>query len=59
MIGNINKLAQEIQDSAMPRWLHEYLNRNHDKMVAELKLFGECEIPMPDGGVIVVKAERP
>lgn len=57
MISDINRLAQSIKDSTMPRWLHDYLNQHQDQMVAELKLFGTHEIPMPDGKVMVVRRE--
>jgi hypothetical protein len=57
MVSDINKLAQSIQDSALPKWLHEYLAEHRDRMVAELKLFGSHEIPMPDGGVMVIRAQ--
>ena len=40
MVGDINKLAQEIQDASAPQWLHEYLAQHRDKLRAELELFG-------------------
>lgn len=58
MVGDINKLAQSIVDATVPLWLHEYVVQHRDQMCAELKLFGQCEIPMPDGGVIVVSSKR-
>jgi hypothetical protein len=57
MVNDITKLAQEIQDASAPRWLHEYLAQHRDQMRAELELFGQCEIPMPDGGVIEIRRE--
>ena len=56
MINDINKLAQSIVDSAVPEWLHVYLYEHKARLSAELKLFGTCEIPMPDGGRIICKA---
>ena len=58
MVNDITKLAQEIQDSAIPLWLRDYLAKNRDKMKAELKLFGKYEIPTPDGGVIKIKKNK-
>jgi len=50
--GNVNDLAKSIRDSVVPQWLHEYLAEHRDRLKAELKLFGNCEIPMPDGRII-------
>lgn len=55
--SDINKLAELIRNSTMPAWLHEYLDAHRDRLKAELQLFGQCEIPMPDGGKMIVRAE--
>ena len=56
LMGDINYLSQLIQDSALPRWLHEYLNEHRERLCAELKLFGSCVISMPDGGTITIRS---
>jgi hypothetical protein len=58
MINDINALAESIRDSNVPQWLSEYIARHRERLGAELKIFGECEIPMPDGMVMVVTAKR-
>ena len=55
--GRLSDLAQSIRDSALPRWLHEYLAEHRDRIGAELKLFGQHEIPMPDGGTITIRVK--
>ena len=57
--GNVNDLAKSIRDSVVPQWLHEYLAEHRDRLKAELKLFGNCEIPMPDGRIMEIKLDKP
>jgi hypothetical protein len=55
MVNDINYLAQLITDDAVPLWLHEYLAQHRSRMIAELGLFGVCEVPTPDGRVMVIR----
>ncbi len=54
-ISDVNKLAEGIRDSAVPEWLHAYLDAHRDRILAELKLFGESVIPTPEGEKIVIR----
>jgi hypothetical protein len=58
LAGSISDLAKSIAEATVPQWLLEYITKNRDKIRAELALFGRHEIPMPDGGKIILQCSK-
>jgi hypothetical protein len=58
MIDDINKLAESITRGDTYDWLRMYIADHRKQIVAELELFGGCEILMPDGRKMTIKKRR-
>lgn len=53
--GDINRLADLIRETTIPRWLFDYITESRNSVIFDLKIFGEHRIPMPDGGELVIR----
>ena len=58
IMGSLTELAESIQASAIPKWLHDYVQDHRNEIVFDLKTTGVCRIDSPDGKIQIVIQEK-
>jgi len=55
IVGKLSELVESIQQSAIPKWLYDYVNQNREKITYELNQQGVCKISGPNAMITITK----